>query len=119
MTQARSPITTHILDLNLGIAAARVPVTLEILSKSNQWEVLAQSETGADGRIESWLPAGSKAQHGNYRLTFDTNTYFLSQGIPTPFYPSIVVHFNLAHPEKHHHIPLLLSPYGYSTYRGT
>jgi 5-hydroxyisourate hydrolase len=122
MTQTRSPITTHILDLNSGTAAAKIPVRLEILSGPNpvqgQWKTLGQASTGEDGRIESLLPAGSKAEAGTYRMTFETEDFFKAKGI-TPFYPSVVVTFRLDDSSRHHHIPLLLSPYGYSTYRGT
>jgi 5-hydroxyisourate hydrolase len=119
MSSTRSPITTHILDLNQGIAAARIPVTLEIFQGKNQWKELAKGETGADGRIESLLTPGSKAEPGIYRMSFDTHDYFRSQGIATPFYPLVTISFQLVHPSEHYHIPLLLSPYGYSTYRGT
>lgn len=117
MTKARSPITTHILDLARGAAASNVPLTLEKSSGAG-WTELARGRTNEDGRIEDLLTPGSKAEAGTYRLTFDTRAYFQSRG-ESSFYPSVSVVFELTHPEQHHHIPLLLSPYGYSTYRGT
>lgn len=117
MNKTRSPITTHILDLSRGAAAAGVPVTLEHLLGTS-WKSVARGLTGTDGRIEDFLTPGSKAEKGTYRLTFDTSTYFKSQGISS-FYPNVTVVFELSNPDQHHHIPLLLSPFGYSTYRGT
>jgi 5-hydroxyisourate hydrolase len=115
-------ITTHILDLSRGAAAAHVPVTLEVLSSGTaahgQWKQLGQSATNTDGRIKDFLPSGSKPEKGTYRLVFDTNAYFGAQNM-TSFYPNVTVVFLLSNPDQHHHIPLLLSPFGYSTYRGT
>ena len=111
MNKARSPITTHILDLARGVAASGIPVVLERLNGSS-WKELARGTTNADGRIEDLLTPGSKAEKGTYRLTFDTRTQ-------STFYPNVTVAFELSDCDRHHHIPLLLSPFGYSTYRGT
>ena len=114
---SRSPITTHILDLARGAAAAGVPVTLE-LQKGANWNSLGRASTNGDGRVEDLLAPGTKAEKGTYRLTFDTASYFKTQGTQS-FYPNVTVVFELSNPDQHHHIPLLLSPFGYSTYRGT
>lgn len=114
----RSPITTHVLDLIAGRAASKVPVLLEGLDTKGKWKQLGHSYTDADGRVEDLLPAGEPAQPGTYQITFDTQMYFAKRGMDC-FYPKVVVQFRLSEPERHHHIPLLLSTYGYSTYRGT
>ena len=115
--KTRSPITTHILDLSRGAPAVNVPVILEFQSGAD-WTELARGSTNADGRAEDFLPPGSKAEKGIYRLTFETSTYFKTLGAVS-FYPYVTVTFELSQPDQHHHIPLLLSPFGYSTYRGT
>ncbi len=114
MSNLRSPITTHVLDISKGKPAAGIPVTLETQA-GKQWLLLKSSQTNADGRIEDLLKPGSKAEKGVYRLTFDTAKH--SGG--ATFYPYIQIVFEITHPKEHHHVPLLLSPYGYSTYRGT
>ena len=106
--KARSPITTHVLDLVKGKPAAGLAVTLSRKDKQG-WKELARGQTNADGRVEDLLEAGSKVDAGVYRLVFETQS----------FYPSITIEFQLSDPSQHHHIPLLLSPYGYSTYRGS
>ncbi len=113
----RSPITTHILDISRGKAAAGVAVLLE-RKEGQGWKELARGATNADGRVEGLLPAGSRAEAGVYRLTFESEAYFKAQNTAS-FYPSISVTFNLTQPSEHHHVPLLLSPFGFSTYRGT
>ena len=117
-TQGRSPITTHILDLARGAAAAGVPVELEFLDGGGAWSSLAKGMTNADGRIEDLLPRGSKTKTGLYRLTFETSKYFEFHGTKS-FYPFVQIVFDLADADIHHHVPLLLNAYGYSTYRGT
>ena len=112
--KTRSAITTHILDTSRGVPAAGVEVILEIQSAEG-WKKAAQGKTNSDGRIDDWLPLDAKASAGIYRLTFNTGAYFKGESL----YPEICVQFKLDSPEKHYHIPLLLSPYGYSTYRGT
>lgn len=117
MSKTRSPITTHVLDLARGRAAAGVAVHLEKQSGA-VWTSLARGATNSDGRVEELLPAGSRADAGIYRLTFETGAYFKSSG-SSVFYPAVTVAFDLTDTSAHHHIPLLLSPFGYSTYRGT
>jgi 5-hydroxyisourate hydrolase len=99
-----SAITTHVLNIAEGLAAAGVPVTLEVWQQD--WTLLTRTETNADGRAR----LSEKAPLGRYRVTFTTG--------PDAFYPEISIQFMLRD-SRDHHIPLLLSPFGYSTYRGS
>ena len=112
-----SAITTHVLDTTMGRPAARVPVMLEFLSAQG-WQTLGQGTTDEDGRLRNLLPRDFKLAPGVYRLTFDTGVYFGMQGVES-FYPHAMVCFNVRDTGAHYHVPLLLSPYGYSTYRGS
>jgi 5-hydroxyisourate hydrolase len=118
LMSTRSPITTHVLDISHGKAAAGIAVTLERQISATEWKALKSSATNADGRVEDLLPPGSAAEAGVYRLTFDTGAYFSKNG-GSGFYPFTSIAFEITQPKEHHHVPLLLSPYGYSTYRGT
>lgn len=109
-------ITTHVLDTARGLPAAGVPVTLEQMDPSDAWRTVGTGRTDADGRLRTLLTEPPLA--GTYRLTFDTAAYFAASGT-TGFYPTVVVTFVVAEGEDHYHVPLLLSPFGYSTYRGT
>jgi 5-hydroxyisourate hydrolase len=111
-----SQITTHVLDTSLGRPAAGVPVTLEI-QKTGGWREISKGATDADGRLRHLLEPGTLVA-GIYRLTFETHAYFHARTIRV-LYPQITIVFQVADPEEHYHIPLLLSPYGYSTYRGS
>ena len=116
-----SAISTHVLDTSQGRPAGGVPVTLEIGSTSDggmTWEPHGGGETDADGRLRDLLPAGAALAAATYRLTFDTGAYFSAHGVES-FYPSVTVVFQIRDASQHHHVPLLLSPYGYSTYRGS
>jgi 5-hydroxyisourate hydrolase len=112
-----SPITTHVLDLSKGRPAAGVPVVLEH-EHPNGWHRLGRGITDEDGRLKSLLPDGAELVIGNYRLSFDTAAYFAESGVPS-FYPTVIITFSVAAPRDHYHVPLLLSPFGYSTYRGS
>jgi 5-hydroxyisourate hydrolase len=79
---------------------------------------LAKGATDADGRINDLLDASHEPETGSYRLTFDTDSYFSSHGVKSIF-PMVVVVFEVSDPSQHYHIPLLVSPFGYSTYRGS
>ncbi len=114
----RSPITTHILDVNRGKPAAKVAVTLEHRTSASEWKVLGRGETNADGRAEDLLAKGHTVTVGVYRLTFATAEYFAGLGTKS-FYPFVTVAFEITDPAQHHHVPLLLSGHGYSTYRGS
>jgi 5-hydroxyisourate hydrolase len=111
----RSHITTHVLDAALGIPAAGVPVSLEQLADGS-WVTIASGITDADGRITDFGPTAVPA--GRYRVTFDTEAYFTSLGRDA-FYPEVQVTFELADAAAHYHVPLLLSPFAFSTYRGS
>jgi 5-hydroxyisourate hydrolase len=113
-----SAITTHVLDTSRGQPAEGVPVTLEVQSAEGGWTPLGKGVTDADGRAKDLLPQGHVLGEGVYRLTFDTGTYFAALGVQS-FYLSVVIDFNVRDAGQHYHVPLLLSPYGYSTYRGS
>jgi 5-hydroxyisourate hydrolase len=110
----RSPITTHILDTSKGLPAKNVAVTLEYLQNKN-FTVIAVGKTNQDGRIEDLLEPGSKALKGTYRLTFETGKYYKKK----TFYPYATIVFEIKNINQHYHVPLLLNPYGLSTYRGS
>ncbi len=112
-----SGITTHVLDTARGRPAAGVPVTLEA-REGGAWRVVGRGETDADGRLRSLLPEGSAPAPGDYRLTFDAGAYFAAAGAEG-FYAEVVVSFFVRDAAAHYHVPLLLSPYGYTTYRGS
>ena len=112
-----SAITTHILDLAHGRPAANVAVTLELQSDQG-WQVLGQGTTDADGRLKSLLPDDFTFAAGVYRLTFATGAYFAARNIES-FYPQVSISFIVRDAAEHYHVPLLLSPFGYSTYRGS
>jgi 5-hydroxyisourate hydrolase len=110
-----SPITTHVIDTAAGQPAVGVPVTLEFLD-ATVWTRVGAGVTDFDGRCPALVFADYKLSAGQYRITFDTSAYFADQ--PT-FYPSVTVIFVIYDASSHYHVPLLLSPYGYSTYRGS
>ncbi|EED32930.1 hydroxyisourate hydrolase [gamma proteobacterium NOR5-3] len=112
-----SQITTHILDTALGQPAEAVPLALYQRSEGN-WIELASGVTNDDGRVAGLLNADEKLAAGTYRMHFSTAAYFSALNL-TVFYPYVDVVFNLDDSGEHYHIPLLLSPYGYSTYRGS
>ena len=112
-----SPVTTHVLDTTRGRPAAGIAVALEI-TRDGAWHHLGRGTTDDDGRLRTLLPDGAPLASGAYRLVFDTGAYFASLGVET-FYPRIVVEFTVGSAEAHYHVPLLLSPFGYSTYRGS
>jgi len=110
-------ITTHILDVALGKPAAGVSVVLE-RRQGGGWQRVNGALTGADGRTPDLLPATATIAPGVFRISFDTGSYFRSHGVDA-FYPEVSVVFEIQNPAEHYHVPLLLSPFGYSTYRGS
>jgi len=113
-----SRITSHVLDTSLGHPAAGVSVTLSAQGKDGSWKELGRGVTDADGRAKDLLPEGSELTVGTYRLTFDTAAYFRARSTET-FFPHVEVVFLVGDTKQRYHIPLLLSPFGYSTYRGS
>jgi len=111
-------ISTHILDLVNGKPAAAVAVRLEKQSDSRAWRTLTSTHTGQDGRCPQLLPQDEDFSAGVYRLSFETGNYFAQLKIST-LYPVVEVTFRAHEGESHFHIPLLLSPNGYTTYRGS
>lgn len=112
----KSPITTHILDTAKGCPAESIKVTLEKLNESEQWESLGTGTSDADGRVNDLLDTLDQFHLGTYRLNFAVGPYF--KNIES-IYTDIPITFTVKDINQHYHIPLLLSPFGYSTYRGS
>ena len=111
-------ISTHILDIAVGKPAKDVSVRLEKQNTSADWRLLTSARTDQDGRCAQLLPEGEDLSAGIYRLSFDTGSYYALQKIDA-LYPVVEVTFLARDGESHFHIPLLLSPNGYTTYRGS
>lgn len=111
-----SQITTHILDTSRGMPVQDVIVTLHG-ERGTTWDYIATGATDQDGRAPDLLEPGIELPPGIYKLKFETQHYFDQLNIPT-FYPFVEVIFHISGPE-HYHVPLLLTPFGYSTYRGS
>ena len=111
-----SAITTHVLDLSRGCPAAGVQVILEH-EAGGSWKLIGSGITNTDGRITDLLPSKS-IETGVYRLLFNTGKYFAAQHTQT-FYPEVIVTFRIENSDQHYHVPLLVSPFGYSTYLGS
>jgi 5-hydroxyisourate hydrolase len=110
-------ITSHVLDTSTGRPAAGLMVRLEQPGRGTGGPTpLASATTDADGRVRDWLPAGASA--GRYTLVFETGAWFRSAGRDT-LYPRVIIDFEVQDGVAHYHLPLLLSPFGYSTYRGS
>jgi 5-hydroxyisourate hydrolase len=107
-----SGISTHVLDLTLGKPASQVPVTLERL-EFGSWVEVASRQTNEDGRCDEILPPNDVSP-GSYRLTFKTSTY-----MDRSLYPEVILSFSVSPGSVNYHLPLLLSPHGYTTYRGS
>uniref|UniRef100_A0AAV1UWQ3 5-hydroxyisourate hydrolase n=1 Tax=Peronospora matthiolae TaxID=2874970 RepID=A0AAV1UWQ3_9STRA len=119
MSCYKSHVTSHILDTSLGRPAANVRVELQHL-QDNVWVRVNEGQTDADGRVASHLvPQVSVFEAGTYRIVFDTAQYFEANGVTEFLYPEVTITFNVKDPNQHYHIPLLLNPFGYSTYRGS
>jgi 5-hydroxyisourate hydrolase len=111
-----SGISTHVLDTAKGLPAQGVRAVLERQSREGRWFEIGGGITDDNGRIQELLDAGATLIAGAYRLTFFTADYFKGQDC---FYPQVTVLFQVRDASKHHHVPLLMSPYGYTTYRGS
>jgi 5-hydroxyisourate hydrolase len=111
-----SGITTHVLDVTRGRPAAGIGVELQRVGAAPT-AVLARGTTDRDGRVKVFTPT-PVLEPGSYRLTFEVGPYFASSGVEA-FYPRVIVEFEVRDASQHYHVPLLLSPFGYSTYRGS
>lgn len=111
-----TPITSHVLDTALGKPAKRIAVRLDRLDPGG-WTTLGEAVTDDDGRVTDF-PGTTELRAGTYRVTFDTGAYFEATGTPV-FFPTVDVVFRVDNAGEHVHVPLLLSPFGYSTYRGS
>jgi len=118
-------VSTHVLNTSNGLPAANIRVAFEAQSESNRsvWECLGEARTNSDGRIGSFPPIRTLAPTANYRLVFDAEEYFAQLGVAPAFFPHITIQWQVSQQHDHAraklHVPLLLSPFGYSTYRGS
>ena len=113
-----STISTHILDTSRGAPASGVAVSLEMQNTGESWTELSHAWTDDDGRVKPFFLVDRPVANGTYRLVFDTEPYFSSHSTGC-FYPQVSVVFNVDDASQHYHVPLLISAYGYSTYRGS
>ena len=111
-----SQITTHVLDTSTGIPGAAISIRLQAFH-NNVWQTIAQGITNGDGRIPDLLPQDRNLKADTYKMVFDTGSYYSKANIKT-FYPIVEIIFN-TFDETHYHVPLLVNPFGYSTYRGS
>jgi 5-hydroxyisourate hydrolase len=112
-----SGLSTHVLDTALGRPAAGVEVRLDA-REGEGWRALAHARTNDDGRVPRLLPEGEALRAQTYRLVFATGDYHAARGVEG-FFPEVAIAFIVRDPALHHHVPLLLAPHGYSTYRGS
>ncbi|EJY4063532.1 hydroxyisourate hydrolase [Campylobacter coli] len=113
-------LSTHILDINSGQPTSNVKVELYNLDQNRQWVKISEKFTKKNGRIADFLPyeKTENRSFGVYKLKFYTKDYYISHKVDS-FYPFVEVSFELLKDQKHYHIPITLSPFGYSTYRGS
>lgn len=114
---AKFQLSSHILDITSGKPAADVKIALSKKDNNDKWVVVEEKNTDSNGRITDFLKQGGKSNTGIYKLTFNTSPYFKALGQKS-FYPFIEVVFELAD-DEHYHVPITLSPFGYTTYRGS
>jgi 5-hydroxyisourate hydrolase len=115
-----SRLTTHVLDVSSGVPAAGVRIELRA-AQAETSQLLAVHHTGEDGRCVGPLLEGERFQVGRYTLTFHVGEYFRSRGVELPepaFIDTAVIHFGIAAVDQHYHVPLLVTPWSYSVYRG-
>jgi len=110
-------LSTHVLDATTGRPAAGVQVRLE-RGGDGRWMPSGQGQTGPDGRLRLTGEGGAEFQPGVYRITFASGAYFRARGSAS-FYPEVTITFEMTGRDEHYHVPLLLSPFAYSTYRGS
>ncbi len=115
-------LTTHVLDTAQGCPGAGIGLTLHRLGADGTRQQLLRTCTNADGRCDAALLEGAAFERGEYELVFDAAAYFRAQGLTLPdppFVGEVVLRFGIADPAQHYHVPLLLSPWSWSTYRGS
>lgn len=111
-------VSTHVLDTAGGRPADGVRVVLDSATTDGGWDRVGAATTDEDGRAPDLVPADAVIDAGVYRMTFETGDWFTTRGTPA-FYPRVRIEFEISDADQHHHVPLLLSPFGYSTYRGS
>ena len=111
-----SQLTTHVLDTSVGKPGKDITVKLKEFI-NNDWQTITQGITNADGRIADLLPPGKNLSAGNYKIIFETGNYFMANNVKG-FYPEVEIQFGISD-DSHYHVPLLINPFGYSTYRGS
>lgn len=112
-------LTTHVLDTSREGPASGVEVTLQRLDSSGKTETIAQGTTNDDGRLDEPLLTADGMETGTYRLLFDVGDYYRQEGSESSFLERVPVQFLIEDVSEHYHVPLLLSPGGYTTYRGS
>ncbi len=122
--EPQGKLTTHVLDTCSGKPAAQMGVSLYVMEAGNEsaWRLLSTSMTNADGRLDAPLLSGSTFVAARYRLVFEVAAYFKEQGMDLPeppFLDRVPLDFGIADVQAHYHVPLLVSPWAYSTYRGS
>lgn len=118
----RGRLTTHVLDTVAGRPAAGLVLTLFALEGDEGRQPLARAATNADGRLDAPLLGPGTIRSGRFELVFEVAAYFRARGVnlpDPPFLESVPIRFGIADPDAHYHVPLLVSPYGYTTYRGS
>ncbi len=113
-----SAVTTHVLDVSRGRPATGVEVRLARRDGDGGWEEVAGGPTDDDGRVDDLLPEGAPVPEGVYRIRFEVGDYF-ERSATEAFYPRVDVVFRVEEPSEHYHVPILLGPFGYTTYRGS
>ncbi len=112
-----SQVTTHVLDTMKGMPAQGIAISLQKKGNADDWQTISSGITNQDGRIGDLLSDGQLLEPGIYRMEFETKSYFERLDVLS-FYPLVTIDFHISD-SHHYHIPLLLSPFGYSTYRGS
>ena len=113
---AASQLTTHVLDTSIGKPGKNITIRLKII-ENNSWQTMALGVTNNDGRVGDLLPPEKILDAGNYKIVFETEKYFADNNV-AGFYPEVEIQFTISD-DAHYHVPLLINPFGYSTYRGS
>merc|ERR1712029_110466 len=114
------PLSAHVLDTTIGLPADGIQMTLEKYNNSSKlWELVSKKTANAEGRASDFFSVPENFVVGTYKMRFETDRYFQQKGVEDYFYPYADVVFQIKDPLVHYHIPLLLNPFGYTTYRGS